>query len=80
MDPQNEQEDSNIEELDDTQELETQEEADENEAEGQEEGEGAYKIGDQSFKTSEEAFAFANSLVHQNAITEAQSNAYPPRS
>ena len=56
---------------DKTQEIETEEGA-----EGEDEGEGEYKIGDQSFKTSEEAFAYANSLEHKNAIAEAQANAY----
>ena len=63
------QEEQETAELDDTQEIETDQEA-------TEEPEGEYKIGDQSFATSDEAFAYANSLVHQNAISEAQSNAY----
>lgn len=37
---------------------------------------GEYKIGDQSFRTAQEAFAYANSLVHDKAIVEAQANAY----
>ena len=43
---------------------------------GTEESEGEYKIGDQSFKTSEEAFAYANNLVQQKDLSEAHANAY----
>ena len=43
---------------------------------GEGEGEKPYRIGDQSFQTQKEAFAYAESLNQKNTLTEAQSNAY----
>jgi len=43
---------------------------------GEEEGADNYKIGDKSFKTQEEAFAYAQSLEQKTTLVEAQSNAY----
>lgn len=42
----------------------------------EDEGEENYKIGEKSFKTQEEAFAYAQSLEQKTTLVEAQSNAY----
>lgn len=56
--------------------LEAEAQTQQSEPAPEEEQEARIKIGDQEFKTQEEAFAYAQSLAQKNTLVEAQSNAY----